>query len=99
MVVGRYVYSHINGTFHTDRDVYFDHHPHALTLCLYSDEQWPKFQLALKKGSLCRDRQQLASWYEKVLPKYVHVEGSAPKHDFRFASTLQVSVPHPDTGS
>ena len=57
-----YVRSHINGSFHTDNGQYFDIHPHDLTLCLYDDKQWAKFMAATKKGSLCIERRQLATW-------------------------------------
>eukprot|EP00966_Prymnesium_polylepis_P086870 2010682-Prymnesium_polylepis.1 len=83
-----YAHSTINGSFHTDDGQYFDNHPHDLTLCLYNDEQWLKFRAAMEKGSLCVERRQLASYTTKVVPQYIHVPGSAPKHDFRFSDHL-----------
>ena len=50
------VLSTINGTFHTDEREYFDNHPHSLTLCLYDDVAWPKFQTACAAtacGTVC----------------------------------------------
>ena len=84
------VYSTINGSFHTDEREYFDNHPHSLTLCLYDDKAWPKFQTAMKRGSLCVERQRLASWQTKIIPQYNHVSpGKKPRHDFSFAATLK----------
>ena len=61
----------INMTFHVDGTAdYFDRHQHLLTLCLYSDVDWPKFRKALDKGSLCVERQKLATWSAKVCLKY-----------------------------
>ena len=84
-----YQRSSIAATFHTDDGLYFDNHPHDLTLCMFSDEQWVKFRTAMDKGSLCTERRGLASYAEKVVPRYVQVEGHAPKHDFSFSSHLR----------
>ena len=84
-----YMRSTINGTFHTDDGLYFDNHPHDLTLCMFSDDQWIKFRTALEKGSLCVERRQLATYSMKIVPQYIHVAGSAPKHDFRFGDHLK----------
>ncbi|KAL1515954.1 hypothetical protein AB1Y20_002568 [Prymnesium parvum] len=81
--------STVNGTFHTDDGLYFDRHPHDLTLCMYSDAQWLKFLEAMSKGSLCNERRKLATHATKIVPQYIHVQGSAPKHDFRFSFNLR----------
>ena len=83
------VVSRINGSFHTDEREYFDNHPHSLMLCLYDDKAWPKFQTAMVRGSLCRERAQLASWSTKIIPKFLHTPGAPPRHDFTFAATLK----------
>ena len=80
----------IKGNFHTDSGVYFDNHPHELTLCLYSDEEWVKYRRAMHMGSLCSQRRALASWAEKVVPRYIQVAGHPPKHDFSFSSHLRL---------
>ena len=87
-----YVNSKINGSFHTDQREYFDNHPHSLMLCLYDDKAWPKFQTAMLKGSLCRERQQMASWSTKIVPQFVHTPGSAPRHDFTFSANLKAKA-------
>lgn len=77
---------HINITFHvTERD-YFDRHQHLLTLCLYSDADWPKFRKAMDKGSLCAERQKLATWSAKVQPEQAHAQAS--RHDWSYAGKL-----------
>jgi hypothetical protein len=75
----------VNGSFHTDERDYLDNHPHALTLCLYSDSDWPKFLNAMKRGSLCKERQLLATWSTKVSPVYdTQPKGAKPMHKFEF---------------
>lgn len=76
----------INITFHvTERD-YFDRHQHLLTLCLYSDADWPKFRKAMDKGSLCAERQKLATWSAKVQPEQASPQSS--RHDWSYAGKL-----------
>ena len=36
--------SRIEGTFDTELNVYFDNHPHELTLCLYNEQGFEQFQ-------------------------------------------------------
>ena len=40
---------------------YIDGRPHDLVLGLFSDEDWPKYVAALKSGSLCAERMNLAT--------------------------------------
>ena len=37
-------------------------------LCMYDDKAWPKFQTAMLKGSLCRDRAGMATWSTRIVP-------------------------------
>jgi len=82
------VVSKINGTFHTDEREYFDNHPHDLQLALYDDKAWPKFRQAMIKGSLCRERLQLASWKSKIQPQFKTGPGIEPRHEFTFVASL-----------
>jgi len=76
----------ISGTFHTDRIDYFDGHPHDMALCLYDEEKWAAFQQALKKGSLCAERRQMASWSTKIKPT---LQDDKARHEFSFRSSLR----------
>ena len=82
-----YMRSHVEGTFHVDTGQYFDERPHELVLCLYNETQWALFQNAMKKGSLCQDRQNMASWRtERIQPV---LRGPADsRRDFAFKSML-----------
>lgn len=82
-----HVRSHIEGSFHLKSGQYFDQHPHALVLCLYDEDSWGKFQAAMKKGSLCVDRQRLASWTTDRITPTIQ-QGSATR-DFHFESVLR----------
>ena len=83
-----YLKSHISGSFHVDSGQYFDQHPHELVLCLYEEKQWHKFQEAMTKGSLCIDRQRLASWKtDRIQP--VFSRDSAKRRAFSFEATLR----------
>ena len=44
----------------------------------------------MTKGSLCVDRQRLASWSTKIVPKYSNEPGKTPRHDFSFSATLKM---------
>ena len=44
----------------------------------------------MTKGSLCVERQRLASWSTKIVPKYSNEQGKTPRHDFSFAATLKM---------
>jgi len=90
-----YQLSHIDGVFAAHNANYFDNHPHELNLCLYNEEAWQKFQVAMKKGSLCIERQQLASWKTGIHPTLLDRQakqqkaGSAARdYEFKFKSTL-----------
>jgi hypothetical protein len=90
-----YQRSHIKGSFHVETGQYFDHHPHALVLCLYNERQWRLFQEAMNKGSLCVDRKNLASWTTERINPSLRQEvdpktgRSVPKRDFAFSSHLK----------
>ena len=83
--------SHIKGTFSTGVAVYFDNHPHDLTLCLYDEAAWKAFRTAMLKGSLCTERRAMATWSTKIVPAYrespTHAEAS--QHEFAFTSHLK----------
>ena len=80
--------AHIKGTFYPETGQYFDNHPHELVLCLYDEAQWAKFQDAMKKGSLCVDRKQLASWKtDRIHPSFKETDRGGRK-DFSFDSYL-----------
>lgn len=81
-----YVRSHIAGTFHVNSGQYFDQHPHELVLCLYNEAQWSKFQEAMRKGSLCINRQRLASWKTDRIQPMMRSESG--RRDFSFDSVL-----------
>ena len=78
--------SYINMTFHVAEREYFDRHQHLLTLCLYSDTDWPKFRSAIQKGSLCVERQKLATWSAKVQPEQTLARPS--RHDWSWSGEL-----------
>ena len=78
--------STISGTFHTDLVDYFDGHPHDMALCLYDEKKWAEFQQALKKGSLCAERRQMASWSTKIMPT---LQDDKARHEFSFRSSLK----------
>ncbi|EOD15490.1 hypothetical protein EMIHUDRAFT_95197 [Emiliania huxleyi CCMP1516] len=82
------VASLLNISFHVAEREYFDRHQHELTLCLYSDTDWPRFRRAMTKGSLCSERQRLASWSAKVQPEVTYRPGTGYRHDFDWAGTL-----------
>ena len=65
-----HVRSHVSGKFAAHNSNYFDNHPHDLNLCLYDEEGWAKFLEVTRRGSLCVDRQRLASWSTKIHPTY-----------------------------
>ena len=44
----------------------------------------------MTKGSLCVERQRLASWSTKIVPKYSNEPGKTPRHDFSFSATLKM---------
>ena len=44
----------------------------------------------MTKGSLCVERQRLASWSTKIVPKNSNEPGKTPRHDFSFAATLKM---------
>ena len=83
-----YVSSYIYGEFRVYSGQYFDQHPHALVLCLYNETQWRKFQDAMKGGSLCVDRQRLASW----TTDRIHPSHQQDGQKFMFESHLR--APH-----
>ena len=79
--------SHIKGTFNTPNAVYFDAHPHDMRLCLYDEEAFAKFQHAMKAGSLCNERAQMAQWATKIHPTFK--AGAVPTHEFSFDASLR----------
>jgi hypothetical protein len=76
----------VSGIFHTDTVDYFDGHPHDMTLCLYKEQKWDAFQQALKKGSLCTERRQMASHSIKIHPALSPAQQA--RHEFSFQATL-----------
>lgn len=91
-----YQRAHLHGHFEPKGSTgqYFDHHPHELVLAMYDESQWAAFQTAMKKGSLCRDRQQLAKWQTPIKPTYREEPGArngamVPRRDFEFEQVLK----------
>ena len=78
--------SRIAASFHVNSGQYFDQHPHDLTLCLYDEQQWREFNTAMKKGSLCRDRMELAKWSTHIRPVF---NDEKKRRDFSFDEILR----------
>ena len=78
--------AHIKGEFHVENGMYFDQHQHALVLCLYDEAQWAKFQAAITKGSLCQEREALASWKTDRIHPTMNYDKAL--RDFAFESHL-----------
>ena len=85
--------AHIKGEFHVEgAGVYFDDHQHSLKLCLYDEGQWAKFQTALKTGSLCQERERLASWKTDRIQPTMNYDKA--RRDFAFESHLTAPKGH-----
>eukprot|EP00667_Euglena_gracilis_P032708 EG_transcript_51142 len=60
---------YITGRFYTlGSTKYFEGMAHDLTIALFDDVAWEKFHAAFSRGSLCRERRELATWTHHIRP-------------------------------
>ena len=93
--IAGHFYSDATTTIARDHSDYFDGHPHALQVALFSDMQWEEYRKMLAEGSLCKDRMATASFNKKIRPSHSDKANVAKglarvhgKNQFNFAAEI-----------
>lgn len=68
--IAGHFFSDVSTTAAREHSDYFDGHPHALQISMFSDTQWVKYRAMLSQGSLCKDRMGVASFNKKIRPSH-----------------------------